>query len=208
MTKISFSVIDVLAVIFGLYPAIYFVIDRSFGLLSTKPNVLLLDSTWNVSFYTHIILAGIALIAGWSQFSSNLRINKVKVHRLLGMCYIGSVILSSIAGGYLSFFATAGLVSTFGFLFLAILWLVTTIWAYICIKNRNYLKHYQMMTISYSLCFAAVTLRIWLPILILIFGNFNTSYQIVAWLCWVPNFIFGYLLLKSNTFTLNLSKQL
>lgn len=208
MRKISFVVVAALAIIFGLYPAIYFVIDRSFGLLSTKTNYVLNQPLWNVAFYFHIISAGIALLIGWSQFSDKIRTNKVKIHRLLGKIYVIASLFGALAGAYLSFYATAGLLSTFGFLSLAILWLVTTIWAYICIKNRNYLKHYQMMTLSYALCFAAVTLRIWLPILILIFGNFNTAYQIVAWLCWVPNLIFGYLLLKSNTFALNLSKQL
>ena len=40
---------------------------------------------------------------------------------------------------------------------------------------------------SFALIFAAVTLRIELPILIGIFHGFDPAYALVAWLCWVPN---------------------
>ena len=54
-----------------------------------------------------------------------------------------------------------------------------------------------MMIYSYAACFAAVTLRIWLPILTSILGEFLSAYRIVAWLCWVPNLIVAYII--SNT---------
>ena len=40
---------------------------------------------------------------------------------------------------------------------------------------------------SYALVFAAVTLRIELPLLTMGFGDFTPAYQVVAWLSWVPN---------------------
>jgi hypothetical protein len=43
---------------------------------------------------------------------------------------------------------------------------------------------------SYAACFAGVTLRIWLPLLIVAFG-FSKAYPAVAWLCWIPNLIFA-----------------
>ncbi|GAB4428835.1 MAG: hypothetical protein OHK0039_47410 [Bacteroidia bacterium] len=43
--------------------------------------------------------------------------------------------------------------------------------------------------ISYAACFAAVTLRLWLPILTALLGDFLPAYRIVAWLCWVPNLL-------------------
>jgi len=45
------------------------------------------------------------------------------------------------------------------------------------------------MIYSYAACFAAVTLRIWLPLLTMIYGDFVKAYVIVAWLCWIPNII-------------------
>ena len=59
----------------------------------------------------------------------------------------------------------------------------------IYIKNKKIEQHKKIMVYSYAACFAAVTLRIWLPILQTIFGDFDTAYRIVAWLCWVPNLI-------------------
>jgi hypothetical protein len=58
------------------------------------------------------------------------------------------------------------------------------------------------MVYSYAMCFAAVTLRIWLPLLLLIFGDFETSYRIVAWLCWLPNLLFAYIWVKRRGITL------
>jgi hypothetical protein len=61
--------------------------------------------------------------------------------------------------------------------------------AYLHIRNNKIKEHKIMMIYSYSACFAAVTLRIWLPILTMIFDDFEKAYVIVAWLCWVPNIL-------------------
>jgi hypothetical protein len=43
---------------------------------------------------------------------------------------------------------------------------------------------------SYSLMFAAPTLRLWLPLLIIAYqGEFRPAYLWVAWVCWVPNLL-------------------
>jgi hypothetical protein len=47
------------------------------------------------------------------------------------------------------------------------------------------------MLVSYSLIFAAVTLRIELPLLIIAFGDFTPAYRVVAWLSWVPNLLWA-----------------
>ena len=120
------------------------------------------------------------------------------LHRQIGKLYIISVLLSAIAGIYVGFFATGGLVSSFGFICLGIIWFYTTLMAYIHIKNKRINKHRKMMIYSYAACFAAVTLRIWLPLLILFFGDFITAYKIVAWLCWVPNLIIANLIVRKS----------
>jgi Predicted membrane protein (DUF2306) len=40
---------------------------------------------------------------------------------------------------------------------------------------------------SFALTAAAITLRIYLPLLPLTGLSFSTSYRIIAWACWVPN---------------------
>lgn len=186
-----------LAIVVGLYPVIYFLIDRKFGLLISKSNELLANITWNTAFYTHIILGGIALLIGWTQFSLKLRTKNITLHKRIGKFYVILVMLSSIAGIYIAFFATGGIISSLGFICLGLIWLFTTAMAYIHIRNGQIIQHQKMMVYSYAACFAAVTLRIWLPLLIMLLGDFTSAYIIVAWLCWVPNMFVAYLITKN-----------
>jgi len=184
------------ALLIGLYPMIYFLIDRKFGLLNSKSVELLTNTFWNIGFYTHIIFGGIALFIGWTQFSSKMRNRRMALHRKLGKVYVVAVLLSALAGIYIGFFATGGWISSAGFICLGIIWFYTTSKAYLHIKEGEVEKHQKMMIYSYAACFAAVTLRIWLPILTIIYGDFSKAYLVVAWLCWVPNLVVGYLITR------------
>ena len=66
--KISIILVAIVATVIGLYPSIYFFMDRQFGLLQSKSEALLINTPWNIAFYTHIILGGLALLIGWTQF--------------------------------------------------------------------------------------------------------------------------------------------
>lgn len=175
----------------GIYPLLYFVVDMSNqGLLGRKPPELFQNYLWHFLFYTHIALGGIALLTGWSQFSLKLRQNRMNLHRNLGKIYVISVLLSGIAGLYIALFATGGIVSILGFASLAVLWLFTTFNAYTSIQKKKIVFHQQWMIRSYALTFAAVTLRIWLPLFTEGLGmGFIEAYVIIAWLCWVPNLL-------------------
>lgn len=186
------------ALLIGLYPMIYFFIDRRFGLLSSKSVELLSSTFWNIGFYTHIILGGIALLIGWTQFSTKMRSRRITLHRKLGKVYVVAVLLSALAGVYIGFFATGGWISSAGFICLGIIWFYTTLKAYLHIKNGEIENHQKMMVYSYAACFAAVTLRIWLPILTMVYGDFTKAYLVVAWLCWVPNLIIAYIITRKT----------
>ncbi|GMU01360.1 hypothetical protein KH5H1_54800 [Corallococcus caeni] len=178
----------------GLYPSSYFLAASNFGLRALKSSELLTDPVWNAAFYTHIGLGGLALAVGWTQFVARLRLTRPGAHRLLGKVYIGAVLLSGLSGVYVGFFATGGAISASGFVSLGIVWLYTTVSAYRLIKNRRLEEHRLMMTYSYAACFAAVTLRLWMPVLIHALGDFISAYRIVAWLCWLPNLGVAYLI--------------
>jgi hypothetical protein len=105
-----------------------------------------------------------------------------------------------VAGFGIAFFATGGWPSALGFLCLAIIWFVTTLKAYLFIRNGQIEAHQKMMIWSYAACFSAVTLRIWLPILVGIFKDFNTAYVAVAWLCWVPNMLVAFFIIRRMKF--------
>jgi len=190
--KVSWFVFVVLAVAVGLYPLIYFFVDREFGLLASKSDELLTNTLWNIGFYGHILLGGLALLIGWIQFSKKLRNANLKMHRNVGKLYIISAVISGICGIYIAFNATGGIIASLGFIALGIFWLFTTLRAYIAVRNKDISLHKGFMIYSYAACFAAVTLRIWLPILNIVFDDFEVAYRIVAWLCWVPNIIFAF----------------
>lgn len=195
--KILNVAVAIMAILIGLYPSVYFIINRKFGLLQSKSDALLNNIFWNIEFYTHITLGGLALLIGWMQFSSKIRATNVALHRRIGKIYVIVVLLSAPAGFYIALYATGGIVPSLGFICLAIIWFSTTLKAYIEIRKGRTDTHQEMMIYSYAACFAAVTLRIWLPLLVGLLGDFNKAYSIVAWLCWIPNMFVAFFLTKS-----------
>jgi len=187
MRSVIWIIFAFFAISIGLYPIIYLLLDTNFGLLESKPVELLKSSMWNWAFYQHIFLGGIALLSGWSQFSTRFRTRNLSTHRLLGKIYVGACILSGGAGFYLAFYATGGWVASLGFGGLAVSWLFTTSNAFLSIRNKKIDKHQQWMIRSYALTFAAVMLRIYLPLSQIAQFEFIDTYRIIAWLCWVPN---------------------
>ena len=200
--KVVWVVFVLLAISIGLYPLMYLFVSSEFGLLASKTTEILSNRLWQIGFYGHIGFGGLALLTGWSQFSKRLRAKNLNMHRNLGKIYTASVLVSGICAIYIGFFATGGMVSSTGFILLGVIWLYTTIRAYSAIRNKDLSLHQGMMIYSYAACFAAVTLRIWLPLLTMAFGEFLIAYKIVAWLCWVPNLIFAHLWVRRKGLTL------
>ena len=189
MKKIGFILSIILIFSIGIYPYIYFVVDWPFGLLTTKPDDLLRDPLWKLGFILHIVPGSIALLTGWSQFIKSFRNRKINWHRFFGKIYVIAALLSGLGGLYSGFFASGGWVAQIGFISLAVVWLSTTSKAYLTIRHGNIDSHEKFMIYSYAACLAAVTLRIWMPLLMGLTGDFQIAYPIVAWLCWVPNMI-------------------
>ena len=199
--KIAWFVFAFLAIGVGLYPLlyVYFGIQGiDVALRQSKSAVLLGNTLWNIGFYGHIVFGGIALLTGWSQFSKKLRNKRLQLHRNLGKVYVGAVLISGICAVGIGIFATGGWVPSLGFVLLGLVWLYTTIAAYRAIRKKDLNLHQGMMIYSYAACFAAVTLRLWLPLLQFAFGEFLLAYKIVAWLCWVPNLIFASVLVRKK----------
>ena len=196
--KVTWILFVTLSIAIGLYPALYFLIDKKFGLLGTKTDELLANTFWNIAFYIHIILGGLALLIGWTQFSTKIRNKNITLHRKIGKTYVLSVLASAIGGIYMGFFATGGPMASTGFICLGIVWFYTTLMAFISIKNKQVYRHKKLMIYSYATCFAAVTLRLWLPLLSLVLNDFTTAYIIVAWLCWVPNLLVANLITRQK----------
>lgn len=176
------------AVFIGLYPLRFIGLPYEESLLGSKSETLLNSSIYLTAFYAHIFLGGLALLTGFSQFYKKLRRKRPALHRTLGKIYVIAVLLSGMAGLGIAFYATGGIIPSLGFGGLALSWLYTTSNAYTSIKKMDIDAHQRWMIRSYALCFAAVTLRLYLPLFTgLLNMDFITAYKIIAWLCWVPN---------------------
>jgi len=198
MKKLAWIVFGSLALVISFYPVQYLLADEPVALLTSKSAELLSSNLYNILFYIHITLGGIALLIGWLQFSKKLRRKYIKLHRTIGKIYVGSVLLSGPAGLYIAFFASGGLSPKLGFGIGAILWVILTYLGFSTIRKEKVEAHRKFMMYSYAGTFGAVTLRLWLPLLIIIFGEFLLAYQIVAWLSWIPNMIVVYLILHKK----------
>jgi len=186
-SKIGWATFIFFAIGVGVYPFLYFVLDMSSGLLSSKPPEVQQSLIWSTAFYLHITLGGVSLLVGWSQFLKRFRNRNLSFHRTLGKIYLIAVAIAGFSGLYIAFFASGGLISSMGFGGLALAWLFTTSSAYKAILAKDTETHEKWMIRSYALTFAAVTLRIWLPLSMVAGIEFQVAYPVIAWLCWVPN---------------------
>ena len=198
MKKLMWWIFGILCTLIGVYPVIYLIFDGNIGLLSGKSEELLSSFLWQSSFYGHIVPGGVALLIGWLQFSEKLRNRRMNFHRNLGKLYVFTVLVSGLCGVYLGVHANEGIISQSGFVALGIFWLITTYLGFMAVRRGDIAKHRKFMVYSYALCFAAVTLRLWMPILILIFQDNTIAYRTVAWLCWVPNLIVAFFILNKK----------
>ncbi len=152
-----------------------------------------------VALYLHIAAGALALIVGPFQFWRGLRDRMPRVHRTTGRIYLIAVAIGGVAGVVIAPFSPAGWVGLFGFGALGVLWLVTGWRAYRSIRRRDVASHQAWMIRNYALTFAAVTLRIWLPLMLLtplwlgmpweFESAFANAYAAVPFLAWLPNLI-------------------
>ncbi len=141
--------------------------------------------------YSHAFASSLALIIGPFQLSSQFRAKYRNAHRWMGRVYLSiGVLLGGVSGLYMSQFATGGSVARVGFGMLAILWLYSGLRAYLSVRQGAINEHKKWMRRNFALTFAAVTLRLYLPLSMVSGVEFNFFYAIIAWLCWIPNLIF------------------
>jgi uncharacterized membrane protein len=140
---------------------------------------------WGI--YPHAFFGALALGLGPVQFHRGILKRHRPFHRQLGTLYVTCCLFVGVAGLYMSIYSFGGWVTHLGFGTLAVLLLWTTLRAYAAARRRDIATHRQWMLRSYTLVFAAVMLRIELPLLAMAFGDFLPAYRVVAWLCWVPN---------------------
>lgn len=147
-------------------------------------------------FFAYVGLAPLALILMPFQFLTKLRASRPKLHRWMGRAYGIAVLLSGIGGLVLAIRTNSGPVAGLGFGLLALAWLGTTARGIWLAQQRRIAEHKIWMIRSAALTFAAVTLRLFIPLSQVAGFPFETAYTAIAWACWVPNFLLAEIWLR------------
>jgi hypothetical protein len=117
-------------------------------------------------------------------------------HRTLGKLYLAAVLLGGLGGLSLARFSAGGWTTHLGFAGLGVAWIGATAAAWVRILKGDVAGHRAWMTRSFLLALAAVTLRVYLPLAGLLGLPFETSYPVIAWMCWVPNLLVAEVLVR------------
>jgi uncharacterized membrane protein len=169
------------------------------GMPGGAPNIVANRFTHTGALVLHAGVSATALSLGALQFFPRFRARWPVWHRRAGTVYVICCMIGGCAALLLAAGTTAGPIGTAGFGLLAICWLGTTAQAWRYARARDFVRHRRWMTRSYALTFAAVTLRLYLPVLFIGQLDFMAGYRAISFLCWVPNLIVAELWLRYGT---------
>jgi len=149
----------------------------------------------SLAIHAHVFASAVALALGPAQLSQKLRLRRPQLHRWVGRLYLAvGVGMGGVAGLVMATHASGGSWARFGFGALAIAWLSSGVLAYRAARAQSFVAHRRWMVRNFSLTFAAVTLRLYLPASMAAGIRFELAYPVIAWLCWVPNLLLAEML--------------
>jgi hypothetical protein len=168
----------------------YLAFNDNVAFLRIKQSVVQL-SWWKAAFYVHVFTSIFLLLAGFTQFSTQLLKQYPGVHRRMGKLYVFVLLfLSGPAGLLLAIKANGGVWSQLAFTTLAVLWWWFTWRAWRSVLAGRIKKHQDFMWRSFALTLSAVTLRSWKWLIVFVWAPPPMdTYRLVAWLGWVPNLL-------------------
>lgn len=137
----------------------------------------------------HIAGSVTALVLGSLQFLPALRKGARPQHRWVGRTYVCACLIGGGAGLILSFGSSAGPIATAGFASLAIFWITANLLGWRAAVQGRFAEHRRWMIRSWALTLAAVTLRLYLPAVMILGLDFLPWYRAISFLAWVPNLI-------------------
>jgi uncharacterized membrane protein len=156
------------------------------------------SSGLQLALLLHAGAGGLALLLSPLQFAARLRDRAPAVHRAFGRVVFGAIAVAGTAGLVLAAHSLAGPVGTAGFGLLAALWLGCAAAALRAIRRRDVPAHRRWVVRTFALTYSAVTLRLWLGVLVAaqvalagVPGQvaFTRAYLLVPFLSWVPNLV-------------------
>lgn len=163
--------------------------DFDRGFLRNKADFFF-STGYFLGFYLHILSAPIGLILGTMQFSRTLRNRWPQLHRGAGVVYVWLVLLGVAPGGIvMAMKAYGGWSSTICFGLIGILMWLATWKAWHEAKRMRFRQHAIWMCRSYTLMCSAIMLRLINYGLSHFELDHTFTYQLAAWLGWVPAMI-------------------
>lgn len=160
---------------------------RYLGHSSTRSPEVLANPHATPWLVLHVVGSATALLFGSVQLVPRVRSRWPWLHRWVGRLYASGCLLGGIGGLVMAFGSTAGPWATVGFGGLAIAWLATTALAWRTAVARNYAAHRAWAIRSWSLTFAAVTFRLYLPIFPMLGLPFVDGYRAASIYAWLIN---------------------
>jgi uncharacterized membrane protein len=179
--RVGYWVLAFLAVGVALVAFRFITFDPAVAPPELRPNM----EGRTLVFVTHTLAGAVAMIVGIWQFLPRTR--RTRWHRIEGRIYVSACVIGALAGFYIAWFSTAGIWASVGFAILAVLWLATTITGFVFARRKDFVSHRRWMIRSYALTAAAITLRLIVPIGVVLGYTFYEAYIAAAWLCWILN---------------------
>jgi hypothetical protein len=158
--------------------------------LDIDPAVRAVIAAVPIQALAHMLFGPIALLIGPVQFLEGLRAAHPRVHRWSGRLYVVACLVSGTAALATAPFASGGPVAGLGYGMLAVLWLATTLGAWRAAVLRQFALHRLLMRFSYAMTFAAVTLRLQIPVgFALGYESYSAMSIWLAYTAWIPNLV-------------------
>lgn len=148
--------------------------------------------------FIHVAGALTALVLGSLQFLPALRLGAGPPHRWIGRTYVMGCLVGGAAGLILAPGSTAGPIASAGFGSLAIIWIAVNLLGWRAAVQGRLAEHRRWMIRSWALTLAAVTLRIYLPLVGVLDLPFLPWYRAISFLAWVPNLVLAELWLRAK----------
>jgi uncharacterized membrane protein len=133
----------------------------------------------------HVASGAIALLVGPVQLWLGVSRRAMHAHRWLGLTYVTSVGIGSVAAFYLATHTDLGWGFGTGISGLGLAWIITTGLAVAAIRRGLIEQHQEWMIRSYVVTFAFVTFRaLWAALQAAGIGTLQEQLAASSWFCW------------------------
>ncbi len=151
---------------------------------------------WSVLIAVHATAASLAIVTAVFAMLLAKRTNW-RLHRRLGLSYMGSVLASATAGFPIALSATGGIASTLGFFVLNSFWILSVVILYRQARLRRIGGHRSWAIRSFATTMANTTLTVLSAVLGSVLTDETLGYQASIWLCLPLNLVVAELWLRS-----------